>query len=119
MGFGTTDVLLGMKWLKTLGDMKVNWKPLTMVFQYGGQMVTLRGDPSLCRTKVFVKSMVRDLQNHRGGFVVELRSLVKEPTISEHDEPKEMIKLLTRYADVFQMPSGLPPDALIEITSTQ
>lgn len=29
---GSTDVILGMKWLKTLGDMKVNWKQLTMVF---------------------------------------------------------------------------------------
>nr|GEW03432.1 putative mitochondrial protein [Tanacetum cinerariifolium] len=32
---GSTDAILGIKWLQTLGDVKMNWKLLTMKFMVG------------------------------------------------------------------------------------
>lgn len=31
----STDVVLGLQWLSSLGSMEVNWKLLTMRFQIG------------------------------------------------------------------------------------
>ncbi|GJU95760.1 hypothetical protein Tco_1320516 [Tanacetum coccineum] len=39
------DVILGIKWLKTLGDVMVNWKLLTMTFGSDTGKITLKGDP--------------------------------------------------------------------------
>jgi len=33
------DVILGVAWLATLGDVEVNWKALTMTFPYGGRRI--------------------------------------------------------------------------------
>ena len=40
---GGVDVILGVAWLATLGDMEVNWKALTMSFPYGGQKIQIWG----------------------------------------------------------------------------
>ncbi|PWA65783.1 hypothetical protein CTI12_AA332270 [Artemisia annua] len=39
------DVTLGIKWLKTLGDVMVNWQLRTMTFGSDTGKVTLKGDP--------------------------------------------------------------------------
>nr|GEV22899.1 hypothetical protein [Tanacetum cinerariifolium] len=44
---GSTDVILGIKWLRQLGEVRVNWKRLTMTFQNGDNRVTLCGEPGL------------------------------------------------------------------------
>ena len=49
---GNIDVILGMLWLGTLGDVKVNWKMLTMKIKMGKAMIMLKGDPSLSRIEV-------------------------------------------------------------------
>ncbi|XP_057794044.1 uncharacterized protein LOC131010514 [Salvia miltiorrhiza] len=45
----SVDVILGVSWLATLGDVTANWSNLTMEFYYQGTRVCLRGDPSLTR----------------------------------------------------------------------
>ena len=41
---GSSNVILGMQWLETLGGMHVNWQTLTMKFKLGGEWVTLQGN---------------------------------------------------------------------------
>ena len=64
---GNTDVILGMPWLGTLGDVKVNWKMLTMKIKMGKAVIVLKRDPSLSRTEVSLKAMARALQHHSQG----------------------------------------------------
>ncbi|GJY93281.1 putative mitochondrial protein [Tanacetum coccineum] len=45
---GSMDVILGMKWLR-VGDTRVNWRKLTMTFQFAGEQVTLNGEAGLHR----------------------------------------------------------------------
>ncbi|GAU16304.1 hypothetical protein TSUD_299360 [Trifolium subterraneum] len=40
---GCVDVVLGIEWLRTLGDMIVNWQKQTMSFWYNKQWVTMKG----------------------------------------------------------------------------
>ena len=44
LDLGGPDLILGMAWLQTLGDMAVNWKELYMRFWAEGRWVTIRGD---------------------------------------------------------------------------
>ena len=58
---GNTNVILGMPWLGTLGDVKVNWKMLTMKIKIGKAVIVLKGDPSLSWTEVSLKAMAKAL----------------------------------------------------------
>ncbi|KAI0502389.1 hypothetical protein KFK09_017338 [Dendrobium nobile] len=72
---GSTDVILGMKWLQTLGDTKVNWRALTMELMVDGRKVVIKGDARLSKSLVSLRTMVRDIQLASGGYLVELHSL--------------------------------------------
>ncbi|KAK9184730.1 hypothetical protein WN943_025081 [Citrus x changshan-huyou] len=109
LDLGSTDVILGMKWLQTLGKMKVNWKLLTMEFRVNSQVVVLRGDSSLSKTFVSLKAMIKAIQDARQGFLVELHSMVGGRTEASTVIPKPIQQLLEQFEGVFQMPSGLPP----------
>ena len=41
LDLGSANVILGMKWLESLGGMHMNWKMLTMRFNVGGVIVVL------------------------------------------------------------------------------
>lgn len=51
------DLILGIKWLATLGVTKADWKFLILSFEMGGEQVTLQGDPNLCRSLVSLKTL--------------------------------------------------------------
>ena len=46
------DVILGVAWLENLGEVKVNWEKVTMIFSNPERTVTIQGDKSLKRTLV-------------------------------------------------------------------
>ncbi|XP_020704066.2 uncharacterized protein LOC110115235 [Dendrobium catenatum] len=58
---GSTDVILGMKWLQTLGETKVNWGALRMELMVEGKKMVIQGDAGHRRV-----SQIHD-QNHTGG----------------------------------------------------
>ena len=56
---GGVDVILGISWLETLGEVKVNLRTLCMSFEQNGKKMSLQGDPSLCKTQVSLKSLFK------------------------------------------------------------
>ncbi|KAI0525242.1 hypothetical protein KFK09_004635 [Dendrobium nobile] len=107
---GSTDVILGMKWLQTLGETKVNWGTMVMELTVEGKKVKLKGEPGLTRTGVSLRSMVKIIQDAGGGFLVELQSLEEQKEREEKRIPTLVQPLLHEFEDVFQPPVGLPPD---------
>lgn len=59
---GGVDVISEGAWLATLGEVKVNWKTLTMQFMCHGQMVEIKGDPGLSRTLVSPHTLLKMTQ---------------------------------------------------------
>ena len=96
---GNTDVILGMPWLRTLGDVKVNWKMLTMKIKMGKAVMVLKGDPSLSRTEVSLKAMARALQHHSQGVWVELCQTSTTSDLSEgvQEVPKTVKEVLDQH----------------------
>jgi len=56
-------MILGVAWLVTLGEVKINWKTLTMSFCRGGKQVHIRGEPKLARILVTPKALKKRERN--------------------------------------------------------
>ncbi|KAJ9558601.1 hypothetical protein OSB04_013215 [Centaurea solstitialis] len=105
---GSTDVILGIKWLRTLGDMRVNWSTLMMSFEGPEGMVTLKGIPGLTRAEASLQAMARDVEGVSEGFLVGLAALDEDPHQIHQIHP-ELDSVLQQFSEMFEMPAGLPP----------
>ncbi|TYJ97700.1 Transposon Tf2-9 polyprotein [Cucumis melo var. makuwa] len=76
---GGVDVILGMQWLHSLGVTIVDWKNLTFSFTCNGKSVCINGDPSLTKTRISLKNMLKTWDNQDEGYLIECRAIeVKE-----------------------------------------
>ena len=75
---GSADVKLGIQWSATLGVMEINWPNLAMKFPMGDTVMTLKGDPSLSKTGVSLKALMKEIQQHGQGVMVECCNLHTE-----------------------------------------
>ena len=57
LGLGTSDVILGVQWLQTLGIVTTDWKEQVMKYEFKGEPITLIGNPSLVRSQISLKAM--------------------------------------------------------------
>lgn len=89
---GSSDIILGVKWLETLGTTQTNWKTQTMAFEVGGESVCLKGDPSLGKSLITLKAMSRELKKEKGGVLIELSNSELEK--HEEVEPPEFLRSL-------------------------
>ncbi|KAL2480924.1 putative mitochondrial protein [Abeliophyllum distichum] len=81
-----------MKWLATLGRTQVDWRELTMRFQVGETIVMLQGDPSLSKTLVSMKSMIKAFREKGEGVLLELGSITAD--FNEAQGPAETVVLV-------------------------
>ncbi|PWA46618.1 Ankyrin repeat-containing protein [Artemisia annua] len=92
---GSTDVILGMKWLRQLGETRVNWKELTMSFQRGVDRITLRGEPGLRRAEASLRSLARAIPDISETYLISLTrvedtSTMVTPAVRDDSEIMEL-----------------------------
>nr|GEV43713.1 reverse transcriptase domain-containing protein [Tanacetum cinerariifolium] len=109
MELGSTDVILRVKWLRQLGETRVNWKELMMSFQIGDDRVTLRGEPGLRRIKALLQSLARAIPDISETYLIALTRVEDTSTMVTSAHPAALVSLLTNYSDIFVLPTGLPP----------
>ncbi|GKA44497.1 reverse transcriptase [Tanacetum coccineum] len=111
------EIILGIQWLSTLGDIKCNFKELRMEFMYKSKKMVLRGTP-----KSNSEWMSGNKQNkmERQGKQPEFSSmqlcvfpsaevsLMRLEGISKELDP-ELQHVVDEFADVFVVPKELPP----------
>nr|KYP76696.1 Transposon Ty3-I Gag-Pol polyprotein [Cajanus cajan] len=83
---GCCDMVLGIEWLITLGDITWNFEKLTMEFMVNGRRLVLRGTTG-------EGVLLHSLSTHADSIAV----------------PNNIEKLLLDFEDVFQEPTTLPP----------
>nr|GEZ32305.1 hypothetical protein [Tanacetum cinerariifolium] len=81
------DMVLGIHWLSTLGDIKSNFKDLRMDFVYNNKKMVLKGTHE---TKVEWAEALREQRNDK----------VLKP---------ELTQIVENFSDVFEVPHELPP----------
>jgi len=65
------DVVLGREWLARLGEIRANFRDLTLKVSTREGIRVLRGEPTVSRTSA-------SLQDEGQGFFLECKELVKE-----------------------------------------
>jgi hypothetical protein len=63
---GGLDMVLGVAWLSTLGEVVMDWRRLTMQFMHEGQSVKLQGVGSTGNNQSYLNSFLKDIQGSRG-----------------------------------------------------
>ncbi|GAU37691.1 hypothetical protein TSUD_164940 [Trifolium subterraneum] len=119
---GGIDVVLGIEWLKTLGDTIMNWKKQTMSFWWEGRWVTLRGKEGCQKQIVALQSILNRPKPNLQGVLWELEkgepnTMKKQLIISQQltrQQQTELEAVLKKYESVFNEPSGLPPKRAME-----
>ncbi|PNX94272.1 retrotransposon-related protein [Trifolium pratense] len=102
-------MVLGVEWLRTLGDMIINWKKHTMSFWYNKEWVILKGMEERLGFMDTLQSIV--CKSRRSGVEWWRRTEKVEDSFQalEVGQSRELENLLNAYAEVFQEPTGLPP----------
>ncbi|KFK23991.1 hypothetical protein AALP_AAs48021U000700 [Arabis alpina] len=106
---GSADVILGIQWLGSLGDMRCNWKLQKIAFMVEGKEVELQGDPSICCSPVTLKGLWKALDQEGQGVIVEYGGLQAQNPRSEKPVPEALSTVLAEFTGVFEEPRGLPP----------
>jgi hypothetical protein len=92
---GDIDIVLGISWLRTLGEMTIDWSKKIMKFEEKGKLKTLSGmeneEPLLASLQGIL-----DIDNGQvnGGL--------------SQEKQRELEEVLNDFDDVFQEPKGLP-----------
>ncbi|CAL0311123.1 unnamed protein product [Lupinus luteus] len=112
---GCCDLVLGIEWLITLGDIACNFNKLTMEFSLQGMRHVLRGSTHVeCKTvkphqlgKAIEKGVHLSMIHvgHEEGFLLQ--------ALTTHAESGPICpsieNILQKYADIFDAPTHLPP----------
>nr|KYP45086.1 Transposon Ty3-G Gag-Pol polyprotein [Cajanus cajan] len=100
------DIVLGMEWLEDMGEMRTNFKDLTLRIKKDGIKYTLKGDPTLCKGEVSAKNIIRELQERDEGFIVECLLLQPEK-VGDNEIPATIKEVLEEFEAVFQAEQGI------------
>ena len=65
---GGVDVILGMQWLYSLEVKEMDRKNLIITFIHDNKKIIIKGDPSLTKTQVSSKSLVKTWTNSDQGL---------------------------------------------------
>ena len=114
------DMVHGVQWLATLGDIVCNYKNMWMSFEWQGQLTTLRGEELVKLQSIQFGQMSGLLSNRTSIAGINLCGLMMiqdtfdtaTSTTAKNlnkEEKAALKQLLHLYQDVFIPMAGLPP----------
>ncbi|KAL0537659.1 hypothetical protein IC582_026642 [Cucumis melo] len=92
-----------------------------MTFFHEGQKIIIKGDPSLTKTRVGLKSMMKAWTETGQGYLVECRAIEGGVVLAEKEKeteadviPTNVQNVMKNFSDIFDSPETLPPRRVIE-----
>jgi len=104
------DLVLGVRWLKTLGPVLTDYTNLTMKFMIAGHLVELRGEHEQTLESISTSQLRRML--HTNGTSMMFHIQLEPCQTSQPDTtplPSDIEELISKYSKLFQPVKGLPP----------
>lgn len=110
---GGIDVILGVSWLETLRDVKVNWKQLTMQFVYNRTPVTLCSNSYLIHAPVSQHSLLKITEIDFSLLLWDC-SMTKSPSSTvassfSNSQSQWLTQLVEKFGMVFSDSLRVPP----------
>lgn len=110
---GGIDVILGVTWLETLRDVKVNWKQLTMQFVYNRTPVTLCSNSYLIHAPVSQHSLLKITEIDFSLLLWDC-SMTKSPSSTvassfSNSQSQWLTQLVEKFGMVFSDSLRVPP----------
>lgn len=84
-----------------------------MEFEVGGQRIKLTGDRSLGRSLISLRAMSKEPSKNSCGLLIEMSNIVVEDK-NVKEVPTFLAQVLEEFRDVFQEPTGLPPECELQ-----
>ncbi|GKG13907.1 hypothetical protein Tco_0350867, partial [Tanacetum coccineum] len=115
---GGYEIVLGVQWLATLGDIVWNFTSLKMQFKHEGRHVALRGTAKShmqwFSRKQLSKHVTQKATNMSSMNLCRLATPVMSLDVTHKpvfgiNENQALSELLEEFKDVFALPSALPP----------
>jgi len=113
---GYCDLVLGIEWLVTLGDITWNFNKLTMDFFVHGKRHVLRGATTTNLATTRKQHLYKTISYGVHLSLISLQSKVEGSLLhsftthaNQQVLPPDINSLLLEFTNVFQEPSGLPP----------
>lgn len=114
---GGCEMVLGIQWLATLGDVLWDFKNLKMAFSYQGHKLTLRGTGQAVIQWMKGKKVKKVTNNVSLSsmalcvYPVALMKMSTKESVKEENKQfqEELDALLQQFEDVFEEPTSLPP----------
>jgi hypothetical protein len=63
MELSGSEMVLGMDWLASLGNIEANFGNLCLKCEVDGQKYTIQGDPAMCNSQATWKAVIKALSN--------------------------------------------------------
>lgn len=113
------DIVLGMDWLESLGKVTADFAGKTLEFMQGGKPVVLRGIlPPLCRISLHSLASWEPVFDTMEIYELLLLEPEAAPLLSAAAKefpaslPLGVLRVLDKFRPVFNVPEGIPPNAL-------
>ncbi|WVZ69420.1 LOW QUALITY PROTEIN: hypothetical protein U9M48_018208 [Paspalum notatum var. saurae] len=105
---GCYDIILGIDWHEEFSPMEVDWREKTLTFEHLGSQVTLQGIKSTTVSCSLAdpKELNQLQQVDALWYAVELHD---SHSISSVDYHPDIQSIVTKFSELFQPPSSLPP----------
>lgn len=116
---GGVDIILGVAWLATLGNIKANCQTLSMQFNTEKGLVEIKGDPNLGKFLVSPRNLLKLIEveamalvwNSAIEYELSTCALDKNENMGNHEELKRVIE---EFLGVFEELKGMPPNREVD-----
>ncbi|KAK2364782.1 hypothetical protein QL285_089616 [Trifolium repens] len=68
MDLGGSEMVLGVDWLASLGNIEANFENLCLKWKKNGHNYLIQGDPTMCNRQASWKAMIKAMSNDGVGF---------------------------------------------------
>ncbi|KAJ0818857.1 putative nucleotidyltransferase, Ribonuclease H [Helianthus annuus] len=121
---GNLDMVLGMEWLQSLGEVVHDWHNLWMKFVYQGTPIQLHGLSLGLSSPAALQQWLAMDEGLNSSLSGDLSTQSKNaPPSLPMDQQQELSLLLSTFDSIFQSPTSLPPvrahDHGITLSSTE
>ena len=104
---GGTEVVLGVDWSQSLGNIEEDFKEMSFSWGKGGDKKHLLGDLTLCRIQSSWKATFKALKESDEGYCIT-------PSLLDAEQRQETLvsiateEILQQFEDLFRTLTGLP-----------